>query len=145
AGEGPRILTLQRDGDATKIVAGDPEALIATEHEKARKSLFDFADGRSSAVDAGAMRVFFETELEHRFSHQLHLHSITGGDLSERLTRMEAAGILQPSIARAAHDWRLRLNTEHHCFQRASIEDQRATANELREFIYLHLTPAAGR
>ncbi len=86
----------------------------------------------------------FETELEHRFSHQLHRHSITGGDLSERLNRMEALGILQPSVARAAHDWRLRLNAEHHCFQGATIEDQRGTANELREFIYLHLTPAAG-
>ena len=144
AGESTTILALQRDGDGTKVVAGDREALIATEHEKARKSLFDFADGRSSAVDAGSMRVFFETELEHRFSHQLHRHSITGGDLSERLNRMEAVGILQPSVARAAHDWRLRLNAEHHCFQGATIEDQRGTANELREFIYLHLTPAAG-
>jgi wobble nucleotide-excising tRNase len=144
AGEGPRILALQRDGEATKIVAGDVEALTATDHEQARKRLFDFADARSTSVDGGSMRVFFETELEHRFAHQLNRHAISGGTLTERIDKMADVGILSPMIAREAHDWRLRLNPDHHGWVGATIEDQRSTANELRDFIYLRLSAGGG-
>lgn len=145
ATEKPCVLELQRDGETTKLVAGDVEALMATDHELARRRLFEFADGVSDSLDVVSMRVLFEAELEYRFAQQLHANSIRGGTLKERIEKMAAAGILSPEVAQSAHDWRRRLNAENHCLLGATTEDQRSTANELRDFIYFDLSVGHGK
>lgn len=142
--EAPRFLVLQRSGYSSEIAEGDASTFIATAHENARRRFFEFGDGRSNTPDVRAWRIFFEMELLSRFADQLHRHSIHEATLKDRIDRMEAVGILSPAVAREAHDWRTRLNPEHHCWVSATIEDQRSTANELRAFIYGPLVPASG-
>lgn len=141
ASDAPRLLTLVRSGSSSKIAEGNVAAFTASSHERARQSCFDFVDAQTNSLDVRSLRVFFEKELEMRFAAQLHRHGIKDVNLSDRIDRMGAAGILTPPAVQAAHDWRTRLNPDHHSWGETTIEDQRTTARQLMAFVYEQLVP----
>lgn len=139
ASEAPRLLTLVRSGSSSEIAEGEVSAFTASSHERARQRCFDFVDARTNTIDVRSLRVFFEKELEMRFAEQLHRHGIKEINLSDRIDRMGSAGILAPSTVREAHDWRTRLNPDHHSWVETTIEDQRNTTRQLMAFVYEQL------
>lgn len=136
-----KLLSIERDGNFSKIQVSDIEHFIKTEHEKARDRIFRFASGEVNTYNAGELRTFFEYEINHRFAKQICLQSINEQNLSDRIDKLRDVGAITDETAVKAHSWREVLNPSHHTWTGSDIEDQRNTATRFRDFIYHELIP----
>ena len=114
----------------------DTEMMFSNELIKSYLKMKRFVDGDSEEVTENEMRVFIEEYLKVVFAKYYKDNLLENKKFGECIDELHSFGAISTDSKETLHRFRVNLNPESHTFKTSTIEDNRALAAQIIDFIF---------
>ena len=114
----------------------DTEMMFSNELVKSYLKMKRFVDGDSEEVTENDMRVFIEGYLKVVFAKYYKDNLLENKKFGECIDKLHSLGAISTYSKETLHRFRVNLNPESHTFKTSTIEDNRALAAQIIDFIF---------
>ena len=114
----------------------DTEMMFSNELIKSYLKMKRFVDGDSEEVTENEMRVFIEEYLKVVFAKYYKDNLLENKKFGECIDELHSFGAISTDSKETLHRFRVNLNPESHTFKISTIEDKRALAAQIIDFIF---------
>jgi wobble nucleotide-excising tRNase len=130
-------LKIVKTANGSDFEATTEAELTATEHDDAFNEIQVFINNQTQDNKILKLRPFLETEMRHRYKHQLIGLGLTGKtDFAVCIDALVENNYINGSIGREIHGFRNTFNPPMHILMQMNIEDSRNIASEMFDLIY---------
>jgi len=134
------FLKIERNADTSFLNKCDNDEFILDEHQKMFFEIYDFINRNADKIknaDIGPMlRVFMEQHLKIIFNKAIKENNLEKCGLENIIDGLKNNNIIDNEVAKTLHEFRKKLNPEHHIYTSRNEEDIRKDASDLLEFMY---------
>lgn len=133
-------LKIYQDETGSKFGEITKAEITATPHDERYSEIMDFVARRTQENHIGKLRLFLEDEMRQRYKLPLSKLNLTARDtFSQCIDALRYENYIDADTAHSLHDYRTTLNGTGHELEEWSLEDSRAYAESMMEFIYHRL------
>lgn len=114
----------------------DTELAFSDKLIKTCIQMMRFVDGDPEEITENEMRVFIEEYLKTVFAKPYKDNLLEKIQFGERIDALYNLGLISSDVKDTLHRFRVNLNPESHTIKRSNIEDNRALAGEILDFLF---------
>ncbi|MFA0516811.1 AAA family ATPase [Vibrio sp. 10N.222.55.E8] len=138
--DGVSALKIVQTNAGSNFVGTTKEEMTATAHDERYTEIMDFVERRTQENQIGKLRLFIEDEMRQRYKLPLIGLNLTERDsFNDCINALEGNDFIDESVATSLHSYRNTLNQPAHILAIWSLEDSRAYAEQMMDFIYQNL------
>lgn len=135
-----KVIKIVHKADGSHLEPATKSEMKATAHDKAYSEIMDFIEFKTQDNKIKLLRPFLEAEVKSRYRHHFKMLKLNDSNsFGEHIKALKDNEIITPEIATSLEGYKDSLNIPSHELLLHSIDNCRAQAKDLMDFIYSEL------
>jgi len=134
------FLKIERNANTSYLNKCDKDEFLLDEHQKTFFEIYNFVNrNNDKTINTDIrpkLRIFMEQHLKIIFSKAIKENNLEKCELKNLINELKNNKVIDDEVAEILHKFRKKLNSEHHIYTSRTVEDIRADASDLLEFLY---------